>query len=143
MHGRRTRTGALALLLALVALPLLAGCGGPDFSDFTGDLQFGDEQVADTQVTDVMHVPDGGLGRLIGDAQIEWVRCGQGRGQPVRLREKEGAGERDRGNEERRFHDVPDHGRAPSRFSFFRAPKTRGFVSRSMSGTKAFMTSTA
>ena len=80
MHGRRTHTGALALLLALVALQLLAGCGGPDFSDFTGDLQFGDEQVADTQVTDVMHVPDGGLGRLIGDAQIEWVRCGQGRG---------------------------------------------------------------
>lgn len=80
MRGRRTRAGALALLLALAALPLLAGCGGPDFSDFTGDLKFGDEQVADTQVTDVMQVPNGGLGKLIGDAQIEWVRCGQGRG---------------------------------------------------------------
>ena len=80
MHGLRTRAGALALLLALAALPLLAGCGGPDFSDFTGDLKFGDEQVADTQVTDVMQVPNGGLGKLIGDAQIEWVRCGQGRG---------------------------------------------------------------
>lgn len=54
MRGRRTRAGALALLLALAALPLLAGCGGSDFSDFTGDLKFGDEQVADTQVTDVM-----------------------------------------------------------------------------------------
>lgn len=80
MRGRRTRAGALALLLALAALPLLAGCGGSDFSDFTGDLKFGDEQVADTQVTDVMQVPNGGLGKLIGDAQIEWVRCGQGRG---------------------------------------------------------------
>ena len=62
MRGRRTRAGALALLLALAALPLLAGCGGSDFSDFTGDLKFGDEQVADTQVTDVMQVPNGGLG---------------------------------------------------------------------------------
>lgn len=67
----RRLAGLLGVLLAVLSL---ASCGGPDFSAFTDALKFGDEEVSDTQVVDQMVIPSGGLGSMIGDDQIEWLK---------------------------------------------------------------------
>lgn len=74
MRAARRSGGRLAaLLFAVVAVFMCSSCVGPDFSAFEDELKFGDETVSDTQVVDTMKVPDGGLGGLIGDDQIEWA----------------------------------------------------------------------
>lgn len=68
---RRVRVPA-ALFVMLAIVFGLASCGGPDFSSFTDALKFGDETVSDEQVVDRMTIPDGGLGGLIGEDEIDW-----------------------------------------------------------------------
>lgn len=70
-HARR----GLVLLLILCALlaPLLSGCSGPDFGSFSDGLQFGDEQLDDTMQVQHMGIPKGGLGKLIGKAELDKV----------------------------------------------------------------------
>lgn len=73
IHSHKTARLTLLVSLVILLASLLSGCGGPDFGHFSDELRFGDEQVADTQVTDTMMIPRNGLGRLIGDDQIKWV----------------------------------------------------------------------
>lgn len=71
MRSLRQRVPA-ALFTVLAIVFALASCEGPDFGAFTDALKFGDEEVSDTQVVDRMTIPDGGLGSLIGEDEIEW-----------------------------------------------------------------------
>lgn len=71
-RGGHRRLGLL-LVLCLMLAPLLSACSGPDFGSFSDDLQFGDEQLDDTMQVQHMGIPKGGLGKLIGKAELDKV----------------------------------------------------------------------
>ena len=68
----RFRRLLAAVAVSVLAVLGLASCAGPDFGAFTDELKFGDETVSDEMVVDRMTIPDGGLGSLIGQDEIDW-----------------------------------------------------------------------
>lgn len=68
----RLRRLLAAVAVSVFAVLGLASCAGPDFSAFEDELKFGDETVSDEMVVDRMIIPDGGLGSLIGQDEIDW-----------------------------------------------------------------------
>jgi hypothetical protein len=84
MRGRIMRSRAVRRLPALTMLlvlfaPLLAGCSAPSFgSSFASDLKFGDDDQSSTIDVARMGIPAGGLGKGIGQAQLDktanWIQ---------------------------------------------------------------------